>query len=197
VDQASVAIQGALLVLGGLVLCFRGRALFRVLLPLMGFVLFGLAAVSYARVHTQGDVAYMIAAGILGGAIGAALMLAAYLYGLFLVGAAFGSHLGALIAARYGYDPGPIILLAGFAGGLAAVLAERFLIVLATAMWGAMFVVSGYLMLAGRMVPEHLLDPTALVALGHRADLVPSVWLLLALAGVIIQSLPERVVVVR
>lgn len=197
-DHYAAAVQGAIMLLGGLVLCFRGRALFSALLPLVGFVLFGLAAMVIAQPYAHGNLAYLAGAGVLGGLLGALLMWAAFLYGLFLVGAAFGSHLGALAAARMGYDPSAIVLVCALLGGLAAVLAENLLVVLATAMWGAMFVVSGYLIVAGRLFPGHLLDPRQLVALGQRHDIVPQAWLLLAIVGAVIQLVPDRrAVVVR
>lgn len=191
-------LQAAFLLLGGLVMCFRGRALFKLLLPAMGFVVFGLAAVALARPYAANDLPILAAMAFVGGAIGAALMMAAYLYGLFLVGAAFGAHLGALIAHRIGMDPGTAMLLAGILGGMLAIAAERVLVILATSLWGAMFAITGVLMFAGRIAIIQLADPSALVALAQQAQAVPLAWLLLALVGLIVQTRTERrTVVVR
>lgn len=187
-----VVIEGLILILGGLVMCFRGRALFRVLLPMMGFCVFALTTMAFARPYAEGDLVSLVSVGLVGGALGAALLMAAYLYGLFLVGAAFGGHMGALLAHRYGYDPGTAVLLAGVLGGLAAVAAERLLITLATSLWGAMLAISGFLLITGKLPVDRLLDPSALLTLGQRADHAPLAWLLLALGGVVFQSRPEK-----
>lgn len=190
------AVQAAFFLLGGLVMCFRGRALFKMLLPMMGFIVFGLGTMALARPYAGGDWMILVAMGFVGGAIGAALMMAAYLYGLFMVGAAFGAHLAAMFAPRFGHDPGTVILLAGILGGLATIAAERLLVILATSIWGSMFAVTGYLMMMGKVASNHLEDPHALVTLGQHAQLVPWAWLLLAMAGIVIQARPARRTVV-
>lgn len=192
------ALQAAFLILGGLVMCFRGRAIFRVLLPAMGFVLFALSAVALARPHAGNDLPVLFAMAFVGGAIGAALMMAAYAYGLFLVGAAFGAHLGALFAHRIGMDPATAMLCAGILGGMCAIAAERALVILATSLWGAMFAVTGYLIFAGKVAVTQLADPQALLTLGQHAKALPLAWLMLAVAGLIVQSRTgKRTVIVR
>ncbi len=195
--DSTALIQGALLLLGGLVLCFRGRALFRMLLPLVGFVLCAFLAVGIAKPYAHGDVLYLGGAALVGGVIGAIFAFVAYLYGLFVVGSTFGAHMGAVLATRYGWDMHVTMLVLGLTGGIAAVLVERLIVILATSIWGGMFVVAGYLVLTGQATAERLVDPAVLVQMGHRPDLVPLAWLGLAIGGIVIQSLPERVVVVR
>lgn len=191
-------LQAFFLILGGLVMCFRGRALFRFLLPAMGFVLCALAAVAFARPHAGNDLPVLFAMAFVGGAIGAALMMAAYLYGLFMVGAAFGAHIGALVAHKIGMDHGTAMLMLGILGGMCAIAAERLLVILATSLWGAMFAVTGYLIFAGKVAVTQLADPGALLTLGQHAHALPLAWLLLAATGLAVQSRPERrTVVVR
>ena len=95
VDQLPAA---ALLLLGGIVVCFFGRKLFRTSLAIVGFVVGASAASS---VFGLSDRMPMLVAGIIGGLIGAVILYAAYYIGVALVGAAFGA-----VAANLAFSPG-------------------------------------------------------------------------------------------
>ena len=73
------------LLIGGLVACFFGYRLFRIVLAFTGFVLGALLASSVFGVSDTW--AMLIAAGI-GGLVGAGVMMAAYFVGVALTGAA-------------------------------------------------------------------------------------------------------------
>src|SRR5512140_2903689 len=80
-----------LLVLGGALSCCAGYRLFKIVLGIYGFVLGAMLASSTMGItNTTG----MIAAALVGGVVGAALLMFAYFIGIALVGAG----LGALIA---------------------------------------------------------------------------------------------------
>src|SRR5690242_19396738 len=81
----------AVLLFGGVVSCFFGYRLFRVVLALFGFILGALAASSIMAASNES--AMLIAAAV-GGVIGAGILYAAYFIGVTLVGAG----LGALVA---------------------------------------------------------------------------------------------------
>src|SRR5438477_7416391 len=80
---------------GGLLACFAGYRLFRVVLGLYGFM-FG-AAVTTSVMGATNTFALALAA-IVGGLVGAALMVAAYFIGVGLVGAGL-----ALLALNAGW----------------------------------------------------------------------------------------------
>src|SRR5437763_1118563 len=86
-----------LLVLGGALSCFAGYRLFRLVLGIYGFILGAMLASSTMGVtNTVG----MIAAALIGGVVGAAILVFAYFLGIALVGAG----LGALVAhVGWGY----------------------------------------------------------------------------------------------
>src|SRR3954464_14051162 len=89
---ASYQIPAAIVLLsGGVVSCFFGYRLFRIVLALFGFIIGALAASSL--VAASSSTAMLIAAGI-GGVVGAGLLFTAYFIGVTLVGAG----LGALVA---------------------------------------------------------------------------------------------------
>ena len=89
--QAYELPAALLLVLGGALACFAGYRLFRIVLAIYGFILGAMIASSMMGVsNTLG----MIVAALVGGLVGALILVFAYFVGIALVGAG----LGALVA---------------------------------------------------------------------------------------------------
>src|SRR5688572_7792308 len=106
---ASFQMPAALiLVLAGVVACFVGYRFFRLVLVLFGFILGALAVTSTIG---EASAVWLLGSAVLGGLIGALLMVGAYFVGVAIVGAA----LGALAAHTIG------ALLTVVASSLAAV----------------------------------------------------------------------------
>jgi len=80
------------LIVVGAVTCFAGYRWFRIVLALLGFVLGALMSSSVMGIS---NTAGMVIAALVGGLVGAAIMLFAYFVGIALVGAV----VGALIVA--------------------------------------------------------------------------------------------------
>jgi hypothetical protein len=179
-----------LLVLGGALSCFAGYRLFKITLAIYGLI-FGamLASSTMGASNTTG----MIVAALLGGIVGALVLVFAYFIGIALVGAG----LGALVAhVGWGYlrpgDPPPavVIVLAVF-GAIGSMLLQRYVIVVATAFGGAWTLLLGALALgtrgaerASRIGDVWILYPTA-PAPGR--GWVPIAWILLGLVGTSVQ----------
>lgn len=137
----------ALLVSGGLLSCLFGYRLFRFVLAIFGFILGALAASS---VFGEGAGTAMAIAAIVGGLVGAGLLLAAYFVGVALVGAGLGALLVNLLWARIQGDPHPaLVIIAAVAGALVATWLQRYVIILATAFGGAWTTVVGAAALLG------------------------------------------------
>ena len=137
-----------LLVLGGALACFAGYRLFKIVLGIYGFVLGAMLASSAMGVtNTTG----MIVASIAGGVCGALLLMFAYFIGIALVGAG----LGALIAhvawggVGTGDPPAVAVVVLSVLGAIAAMLLQRYVIIVATAFGGAWTVIVGGLAIAG------------------------------------------------
>ena len=82
---ASYQLPAAIVLLvGGIVACFFGYRLFRIVLAIFGFMLGALAASS---IFGMSDTGPMLVAAAVGGLIGAAILIAAYFVGVALVGA--------------------------------------------------------------------------------------------------------------
>ena len=184
-DQLPAAL---LLLLGGLVVCFFGRRLFRASLAIVGFVIGAGAASSIFGVS---DRMPMMIAGLVGGLIGAGLLYAAYYIGVALVGAALG-----VVAANVGFSIAPTeppvyaILLCAVAGAVASTYLQRYFVIVGSGFVGALMMVHGALLLAGRSFglpgasPVWVLYPFA-PAPGQ--SWVPIAWIALGLVGVAVQ----------
>lgn len=177
-----------ILVAGGLMSCFAGYRLFRFVLAFFGFVLGALAASSAMGAD---QTLWMIGAALIGGVIGALILVVAYFAGVALIGAGIGAGLAMAIWAALGREPGivPVLVLA-IAGALAALALQRYVIILSTAFGGAQTALVGGAALLGSRAAEaatrgvyrvYPLDPLP----GTRWDV--AAWLVLGTFGVIVQ----------
>ena len=137
-----------ILIVGGLLSCFAGYRVFRIVLTFFGFV-FGALFASSAMGSDQ--TLWMIGAALLGGLIGALVLFAAYFVGVALIGAGLGAGTAMVIWAALGREPGiiPVIVLAVF-GAVGALALQRYVIVVATAFCGAQTAIVGAAELMGR-----------------------------------------------
>jgi hypothetical protein len=181
----------ALLVAGGLIACFLGYRLFRVVLAIFGFILGALAASS---VFGATDGVAMVIGAIVGGLAGGLLLLAAYFVGVALVGAGSGAVLANLIWTRIEGDPHPfVVVLFSVAGALLATWLQRYVIILATAFAGAWTILVGGLALSGNRGP---LDAAASgdIWVAYPMNPLPGAWwlpwawLALGSAGTLVQA---------
>jgi hypothetical protein len=179
------------LVIGGLLSCFAGYRVFRFVLGFFGFVLGALLASSLIGTE-QG--LWMVAAAIVGGIVGALILVGAYFVGVALIGAAFGA-LGVAhpLWAAFGREPHILVVIAfAVAGALAAMALQRYVIIVTTSYGGAWTAIVGGLTLMGDRLA---IEATARnnVWLAYPLNPAPgqrwviAVFLLLGTAGLIIQ----------
>lgn len=178
--QAPAAI---ILLIGGLLACFAGYRIFRIVLGIYGFILGALLASNVLGGEHSGAV--MLAAAIGGGLVGALLLIGAYFIGVALIGAGLGAGLANLLGAAFGREPHvAVVILLAIVGALAALKLQRYVIVVATAFGGAQTVVVGAAALMGNRaaasaaaraiytvyplnpMPETTLDAIAAIVLG-------------------------------
>lgn len=179
-----------ILLVGGLLSCFAGYRVFRVVLGFFGFVL-GALITSSAMGTEQGI--WMVVAAIVGGLIGALILVAAYFVGVALIGAGAGALVVNLIWASLGREPHIlVVVLFAVAGALAALALQRYVIIGATGFGGAWTAIVGGLALMGnRLAVEAAARNNVWLAYpmnpapGQRWVIVA--WLALGLTGVIVQ----------
>src|SRR5687767_278516 len=100
---ASFQLPAAIiLVLGGLLSCFAGFRVFRVVLGIYGFIIGALLASSFMGAEQK---MWMVLAAVGGGLIGALVLIAAYFIGVALIGGLIGALLANMIWAAAGGEP--------------------------------------------------------------------------------------------
>jgi hypothetical protein len=137
----------AVLLVGGIVACFFGYRLFRIVLALFGFILGALAASS---IFGASDTAPMLIAGAVGGLIGAAILFTAYFVGVALVGAGLGAVVANVAFSASNRDPHfLVVVLCAIAGAAAAMYLQRYFIIVGTGFGGAWTILVGAMALLG------------------------------------------------
>lgn len=174
--------------LGGLLSCFAGYRVFRIVLGIYGFILGALIASSAMGADQTW---YMVAAAIIGGVIGAVILILAYFVGVALIGGLLGAGVASVAWAAFGREPGLIaIIIFAIAGALVALALQRYVVIVATAYLGAQTAIVGVAaLLASRSVDVasrsvyrvYPLDPMP----GTRMDLIA--WLVLGTLGLVMQ----------
>ncbi|HJZ73881.1 MAG TPA: DUF4203 domain-containing protein [Vicinamibacterales bacterium] len=186
---ASLQIPAAIILLiGGLISCFAGYRVFRVVLGIYGFILGALfASGAMGTEHTI----WMIGAALAGGLAGALILIAAYFVGVALLGAGIGALAAGVLWASFGSEPGaPAVILFSIAGALAALALQRYVIVGATAFGGAWTIIVGALALAGGQAAE---AARSNIWLPYPMSPAPGqywvllIWLALGVTGVFVQ----------
>ena len=187
VDQLPAA---ALLLLGGIVVCFFGRKLFRTSLAIVGFVV-GAAAAS--SVFGLSDRMPMLVAGIVGGLIGAVILYAAYYIGVALVGAAFGAVAANLAFSLMLHREPPVaaVVLFAVAGAVASTYLQRYFVIVGSGIVGALMMIHGAIGVAGKEFGVSPASSGVWVVVpfdpAPGQSWVPIAWGVLALAGIAVQ----------
>ncbi len=188
---ASLQVPAAIVLLAsGLISCFAGYRVFRIVLGIYGFILGALFASSaMGTEHT----AWMIIAAMAGGVIGALILIAAYFVGVALLGAGIGALTVSMIWASLGSEPSAlVVILFAIVGAVGALLLQRYVIIGATAFGGAWTIIVGALALMGHRVA---IDASARnnVWLAYPMNPAPGnywillIWLALGITGVLVQ----------
>lgn len=129
-----------LLLLAGVLACFAGHRLFRIVLGIYGFVIGAMVASSIVGVNSQTGM--LIAAGI-GGFLGSVVLVMAWFVGVSLVGAGIGVLAAHMVWSQVGTGDPPAVAIVGVAvaGAVGAMFVQKYVIVVGTAFMGAWTVV--------------------------------------------------------
>jgi hypothetical protein len=128
------------LLLGGVLACFAGYRLFRIVLGIYGFIFGAMIASSVVGVS---NTAGMLAAAVIGGFVGSIVMVFAWFIGVSLVGAGIGVLAAHLVWRQIASgDPPPVAVVAvAIAGAIGAMFIQKYVIVAGTAFGGAWTIV--------------------------------------------------------
>jgi len=188
---ASYQLPAAIvLLLGGVVACFFGYRMFRLVLAIFGFIFGSLAASS---IFGPADTGPMLIAAAVGGLVGAGILIAAYFVGVALVGAGLGALVANLAFSASGREPHFLVIaFCAIVGAVGSMYLQRYFIIVGTAFGGAWTMIVGAMALvgdraalaaaaAGDVWVAYPLDP----APGRRW--VPIAWIVLSLIGTGVQ----------
>jgi Domain of unknown function (DUF4203) len=183
-------IAAAIFLIGGLVTCFAGFRLFRVVLAIYGFYLGAMVASGMTDPSNTWSVAMY---GLVGGIAGAVLMVVAYFVGVGLVGAGLAAIAVNSIWKLVGGDPPTLILIiACVIGAILALNVVRYVVIFGSAIGGSWTAIVGGLALMGN--PSSLKAASAPgVWVVYPIDMLPrtgwvyALWIGGTLAGVIVQ----------
>jgi hypothetical protein len=189
--QAYSLPVAVLLVLGGTLACFAGYRLLRTVLGIYGFILGAMLASSVVDVS---NALAMVLAAVVGGLVGAVVLVFAYFVGVALVGAGLGALIAHVVWAQSaGTDPPAVaVITASILGAIGTMLLQRYVIIVATAFGGAWTIIVGGLAIAAARGVEGLPpagEPWILYPFTPAAgeQWVPVAWIALGLIGTIVQ----------
>lgn len=177
-------------VLVGALQCFFGYRIFKFILGLTGFLIGGVLAVAIGYSFSQEE-AFALLAGLVGGFIGATLMVMLYYVGIFLIGALLGSFLGTVLYAVAENTPEPaVLLILAVIVGVIALISQKFMIIVSTGFGGAWLVVTGIAFFTTEIIDLSNLDQIFRSAGSHLYAIILC-WLALGIVGVIVQYRSE------
>jgi hypothetical protein len=126
----------------GIVECFFGYRLLKLVLGVTGFIIGGLlcARIVYESIGNHPVIA--IIAGLVGGTIGSSLMIVFFVFGLFVLGAALGFLIGGAISASILGSAYPAIAIPlAIVGGFVTISKHKSVIIISTSFIGAYLIV--------------------------------------------------------
>ena len=186
----------------GAAILLAGYRFFLVMLPIWGF--FGglwLGAYVVTLIFGTGFLATTtgLVVGFVVGIIGAVLSYLFYMVGVLIIAGAFGGALASSIMSALGFDPGLImaivvIVSALIAAGLTLLLnLQKLVLIVLTAMAGAILVVLAGLLVFGQVTVADLqAGGNAIQPIFEGSWFWGIVWLVLAVAGVVVQIRANR-----
>ena len=190
IPASYTTLAAGLFAAGGLLTCFAGYRLFRVVLGLYGFIVGALVASS---IPDPGNTWAIAMACLVGGVVGAVVMVIAYFVGVGLVGAGLAA-LGLNFAWKLigGEPPTLLLVIVCVVGAVLALNVARYVVAIGTAIVGAWTLMVGTFALLG--------DSAALKAASapnvwsvYPLDLLPDkwwvtgLWIALSLGGAVVQ----------
>ena len=190
-DSNQVAIVAAAVMGGGAWYCFLGDKTLKFIIGLTGFILAGGVAGLLVHWITDGHMIALIIATLIGGICGAFALFFLFRAGIFSLGL-----LGATLVAHNALADRPeswaplVVLGLGVVGGLFALLIERPVMILTTAVLGSWFIISGGVYFYSGS-PE-IMDLTQAFAIEEERGIILACWVVLSVAGFMAQRATNK-----
>jgi len=183
-------ILAFVLIIIGLVYCFFGYRIFKIILAIFGFAIGAPLSASIAYGASGGEEIIVIIAAIIGGIVCAGLMVFLYFIGVFLLGAGIGCLLGIIFAQAVSFYPPPVFLLIiAVIGGILTLVFQKLMIIITTSFGGSWSIVTGIFYFSGREFNPiwYFQDLDRLKYYGNQFYIMLLLWIIIGLAGVLVQ----------
>jgi hypothetical protein len=126
----------------GIVDCFFGYRMLKLVLGVTGFIIGGLLCFRIVNQTMENHPVIAILAGLVGGTIGSSLMIVFFVFGLFILGAALGFLIGGAISALILGSANPAISIPlAIVGGFVTISKHKSVIIISTSLIGAYLIV--------------------------------------------------------
>jgi hypothetical protein len=174
----------------GMLQCFAGYRIMKLMLTLFGFALGAIAGGALgASLFLAGPLMLfvgLLVGGVVGGVIGAILFRLLYYVGVFVVGVELGVALASMLATTIGLAQAWLVMvLLGVICGILALLLQRFLIIIATAFGGAWVAIIAGLTFAYGTESLRLITNPAVPP--ETPNVVLGIWLAVGAVGAMVQ----------
>jgi hypothetical protein len=179
------SVVASVMALGALY-CFLGHKTLKFIIGLTGFIIAGCVAGLLVHWVTDGHTISMLIAAVIGGTSGAFALFFLYKSGIFSLGLLGATLVAHNVLADRPESWAPLAVLGlGVVGGLFALLIERPVMIMATAVLGAWLLVSGGAYFYSGS-PE-ITDLTQAFTIKDERPLILGCWLVLSIAGFMAQ----------
>ena len=183
-------LAAVIFLVGGLLTCFAGFRLFRIVLALYGFFA---GAMIGSHIPDPGNTWAVMMYGLVGGLVGAGIMVVAYFVGVGLIGAGLAALVLNLAWKMIGGEPPTLVLvIVCVVGAVLALNVVRYVVVFGSAIAGSWTALVGGLALMG--------NPAALKAASapgvwvvYPVEIIPhqwwvlAIWFITTIAGIVVQ----------
>ncbi len=181
------------LIASGMITCFFGYRLFKVVLAITGFVTGG--ALAWTVLTAAGYGQWVTIAGtLLAALVGGVAMFSLFFAGVFLFGCAMGLLMAVVVLSAIGSELNVVaVSIFALVNGLVTLWFRKVLVVASTALTGAWSVLSGVAYFVGDLdLVGALAKPELLRTQGGLYYAVLALWLLLGISGIAIQMRTQR-----
>jgi len=181
------------LIASGVITCFWGYRLFKVVLGVTGFVTGGALAWTVLTAAGYGQMV-TIAGTLLAALLGGLAMFSLFFAGVFLFGCAMGLLMAVVILSALGGELNVVaVSIFSLVNGLVTLWFRKVLVVASTALTGAWSVVSGVAYFAGDLdLVGALAEPGLLRTQGGLYYAVLALWFLIGISGIAVQMRAQR-----
>jgi len=178
----------------GILMCFWGYRLLKVMLGVVGAIVGASAGWSFGMGLASANHVVALVCAVVAGLIGAALCVWLFFLGVFLLGASVGAIAASAFFGTAGTQPNPIIIVVvAVIFGVLALVLQKFMIIVATAFNGSYLVTAALLhLLGGGQNSTVWLYPPQAGPLGTRGMVALVFWIVLGVVGVSVQYASSR-----